>query len=182
MVKPLTNAGLKPNHVTLLGFLTALLSGLFYYYWRLNPLYIVIAGILILLSGLLDAIDGVVARISERATILGGFLDSVADRYSDSVVLGGIILGGLCDLLVGLVALIGSLMVSYVRARSEASNVKMAGIGLAERAERMIILAIFTFFSIYKIEILNYGVIILAVLSNLTVIQRIFYFKKMAND
>ena len=178
IAKPLAQAGLKPNHVTLMGLVTASCSALFYYYWRLNPLYLQVAGALVLLSGLLDAIDGVLARISEKTTVLGGFLDSITDRYSDAIVLGGIILSGLCDSLISIIALIGSLMVSYVRARSEAFNVKMSGIGLAERAERMIILAIFSFSTLYRVELLSYGVLLLAILSNLTVIQRILYFKQ----
>ena len=181
VVKPLAQAGLNPNYVTLLGFITASFSALCYYFWQFNPFLLTIGGILILVSGLLDAIDGVIARISGKTTVLGGFLDSVADRYSDSIVLSGIILGGLCDLLIGIGALVGSLMVSYVRSRSEASNIGMAGIGIAERAERMILLSVFTFFTLYRIEALNYGVLILAILSNLTVLQRILYFKKKSS-
>jgi archaetidylinositol phosphate synthase len=177
-IRHLAVAGLTPNIVTTLGLLVALSSAWCYYSWRTSTLLLPAAGILILLSGLLDAVDGVLARTTGQVTAFGGFFDSVADRYADAFTLSGVILGGLCDPLVGLLALIGSLMVSYTRSRSEAAGVKMAGVGLAERAERMLILSTVTFIAIYWVEALNYGVIILAVLSHLTVIQRTLYFQR----
>ena len=87
-----------------------------------------------LISGLFDALDGAIARIYGEATKFGGFFDSVLDRYADAVVLSGIIVGGLTNLIWGLAALFGSLLVSYARARAEAAGVKMESVGLAERA------------------------------------------------
>jgi len=100
------------------------------------------------------------------------------DRYADAAVLCGIILGGLTEPPWGLTALMGSLLVSYARARAEAAGVKMETVGLAERAERIVILAIASFLSSIWIEALNWGVIILVLLTNLTVIQRVLYFRR----
>ena len=72
----------------------------------------------------------------------------------------------------GLAALIGSIMVSYSRARAEAAGVTMESVGIAERAERMLILAAASFAAFFWLPLLNWGIVILAVLSNLTVLQR----------
>ena len=131
---------------------------------------------LVLLSGFLDAIDGALARTTGKASVFGGFLDSVSDRYSDAVVLSAIVLAGLTAPAWGLAAVAGSLMVSYTRARAEASGVKMAAVGLAERAERMLLLSAVTFAAYFWLELLGWGVAILAVLSHLTVLQRAAHF------
>ena len=130
------------------------------------------ATILLLTSGFCDALDGVIARIYQQASVFGGFLDSLLDRYADAAVYAGVIIGGLCDPLWGLAALAGSLMVSYSRARAEAAEIKMESVGIAERAERMLILSIASIAAIFWLPALNIGIILLAVLSNLTVLQR----------
>jgi archaetidylinositol phosphate synthase len=170
--------GLTPNHVSTLGLLLALLSAIAYWQWTQHPLLLVLAPLLMLASGLLDALDGIIARIYGEATRFGGFFDSLLDRYSDALILCGIIVGGLTEVSWGLAALIGSLLVSYARARAEAAKVKMESIGLAERAERIVILAIASFLSYIWIDALNWGILLLAVLTNLTVIQRAIYFRK----
>lgn len=177
-VKPFADAGITPNMVTLLGLLVSFASAYCYYSWVSSPLLLVAAGALVLLSGLLDAIDGVIARTTGKVTKFGGFFDSVSDRYADAFILTGVTLGGLCDPIAGFAALIGSLMVSYTRSRAEAAGVAMAGVGLAERAERMIILAAVTFATVYWLDALNYGIILLAILSHITVIQRTIHFHR----
>jgi len=117
----------------------------------------------------------VVARVYGESTVFGGFLDSLLDRYADAAVFVGIILAGLCDNRVGLVAIIGSLLVSYSRARAEAAGLKMESVGLAERAERMLIVLLATVVAVYWQPALNVGVIMVAVLANFTVLQRVLY-------
>ena len=123
-------------------------------------------------SGFCDALDGIIARIYQQTSVFGGFLDSLLDRYADAAVYAGIIIGGLCNPFWGLAALAGSLLVSYSRARAEAAEIKMESIGIAERAERMLILAVSSIVAIFWLPALNWGIIVLAVLSNLTVLQR----------
>jgi len=166
--------GLTPNMISAIGIVLAFLSALAYAEWRLNPLYLLLATVLLLLSGLCDALDGVLARLYQETTAFGGFLDSLLDRYADAVIYAGIMIGGLCDVSWGLIALTGSLLVSYSRARAEAAGIKMESIGLAERAERIIILAIASIIAIFwsSKEVMNAAIILLAVLSNLTVLQR----------
>jgi archaetidylinositol phosphate synthase len=179
-VKPFADAGVTPNTVTIIGLIVSLVSAWCYYSWTYSSLLLPVAAMLILLSGLFDAVDGIIARTKGKVTVFGGFLDSVSDRYADAMVLAGITLGGLCNPIAGFAALIGSLMVSYTRSRAEAAGVNMAGVGLAERAERMLILAAVTFIAVLWIDALNYGIILLAILSHATVIQRTIHFKRNA--
>ncbi len=137
-----------------------------------------LAPVLLLISGLFDALDGVIARIYGEATKFGGFFDSLLDRYADAIVLCGIILGGLTNLTWGLAALMGSLLVSYVRARAEAAGVKMESVGIAERAERIVLVVFASFLSYFWIDALNWSILFLAILTNLTVVQRAIYFQK----
>jgi len=166
--------GLTPNKLSAIGIALAFLSALAYTAWQTHPLYLLLATVLLLLSGFCDALDGILARLYHETTAFGGFLDSLLDRYADAVVYAGIITSGLCDALWGLTALIGSLLVSYTRAKAEAAGIKMESIGLAERAERIIILAIASITAIFwqPKTAMNTGIILLAILSNLTVLQR----------
>jgi archaetidylinositol phosphate synthase len=165
--------GLTPNMVSLIGFVLALFSAFAYAVaTHGQPLWILLATILLLASGFCDALDGIIARIYQRTTAFGGFLDSLMDRYADAAVYSGVIIGGLCDIVFGLAALAGSLLVSYSRARAEAADIKMESIGVAERAERMLILAVASIAAIFWLPALNIGIVLLAVLSNFTVLQR----------
>ncbi|MCX6642114.1 MAG: archaetidylinositol phosphate synthase [Candidatus Bathyarchaeota archaeon] len=177
-VKPLADAGVTPNIVTVSGLIVSFAAAFCYVYWRTAPYLLPLAGVLILLSGVLDAVDGVIARTTNRVTVFGGFLDSVSDRYSDALVISGLILGGLCDSKWGLITLSGSLLVSYTRAKSESLGIPMAAVGFAERAERMILLTLLTFGATLWLEFLDYGVILLALLTHITVVQRVLYFKE----
>jgi archaetidylinositol phosphate synthase len=166
--------GLTPNMISAIGIILALLSSIAYAKWDENQSYLLLATGLLLLSGFCDALDGVVARLYEQSTPFGGFLDSLLDRYADAAVYAGIIVGGLCDPLWGLAALTNSLLVSYSRAKAEASNIGMESIGVAERAERIIILATATITAFFwqPTIAMNIGISLLAILSALTVIQR----------
>jgi archaetidylinositol phosphate synthase len=180
-----TKLGLTPNMMSVFGLLFAFLSALAYVEWRVERLYLILAAVLLLLSGFCDALDGALARLHKKATAFGGFLDSLLDRYADVAVYVGVILGGLCDLLWGLIALSGSILVSYSRARAEAAGLKMESIGLAERAERIIILAIATIIGFFwqPEATMETSIILLAVLTNVTVLQRSLYaYKKLREN
>jgi len=166
--------GLTPNIITSIGTVLAFLSTLTYAEWQNQPLRLLLAAVLLLLSGFCDALDGIVARLYEQATVFGGFLDSVLDRYADAAVYIGIILGGLCYPLWGMIAMVGSLLVSYSRAKAEAAGIKMESVGLAERAERIIILLAASLTALFwqPTTVMNAGIILLVVFSNLTVLQR----------
>lgn len=170
--------GLTPNMITSIGAALVFLSAFAYVEWKTSTLLLPLAAVLLLLSGFCDALDGVVARLYGQETVFGGFLDSMLDRYVDAAVYIGIIMGGLCDVLWGVIAVAGSLLVSYSRARAEVAGIKMESIGLAERAERIIILFIATLTAVFwqPTTVMNVAIILLAVLTNLTVLQRSLYF------
>jgi archaetidylinositol phosphate synthase len=171
--------GLTPNIVSGFGIVFALLSAVTYWKSSSNTLLLVLAVIFLLLSGFCDALDGVLARLYGETTVFGGFLDSLLDRYSDAAILGGIVFGGFCDMSWGFVAVIGTLLVSYARARAEAAGVKMESVGLAERPERIVVLVVASLITLawFK-EALKWSIILLAFLTNLTVLQRVTYFYK----
>jgi len=173
--------GLTPNKVSAIGIIFAVLSAVSYWQWKFQPtLLLIFASLFLLASGFCDALDGVLARRFGEATAFGGFLDSLLDRYTDAMIYAGIIFGGLSDVYWGLLALIGSLLVSYCRARAEAAGVRMETVGFMERAERLIILVFASFFTLAWKEALQWGIILLAILTNLTVLQRVIYFKKVS--
>ncbi|HVP40515.1 MAG TPA: archaetidylinositol phosphate synthase [Candidatus Krumholzibacteriaceae bacterium] len=168
--------GLTPNAVSGLGILLALLSAVTYWRAGINTLLLLPAGLFLLLSGFCDALDGVLARLYGQTTVFGGFLDSLLDRYADVAVLVGIVLGGFADVSWGFAAVAGTLLVSYVRARAEAAGVKMESIGIAERAERILILLVASLVALVWRDALWWSVVLLAFLTNITVLQRVIYF------
>jgi len=170
--------GLTPNAVSLIGLTLALFSAAAYAITQNQPLWILLATILLLASGFCDALDGILARNYQQESVFGGFFDSLLDRYADAAVYSGVIIGGLCDPLWGLAALAGSMLVSYSRARAEAAEINMESVGVAERAERILILAAASVAAIFWLPALNIGIVLLAVLSNLTVLQRGLYVYK----
>jgi archaetidylinositol phosphate synthase len=178
--------GLTPNKVSIIGFILALASAAAYTMAQNYQCLLLLATLLLLASGFCDTLDGIIARTFSQTTIFGGFFDSVLDRYADAVVYAAIIIAGLSNrfwgstwgAIWGLAALLGSLLVSYTRARAEAAGIKMESVGLAERAERMLILAVVSLIAFYWLPALGIGIFLLAVLSNLTVIQRAFHVYK----
>jgi archaetidylinositol phosphate synthase len=170
--------GLTPNIISFVGVVFAVFSAVSYWQWKTQPVFPILAPLFLLISGFCDALDGVLARLFKETTVFGGFFDSLLDRYADALVFVGIILGGLCDVYWGLLAMIGSLMVSYCRARAEASEVKMETVGLMERAERITILVLASFITLVRRDALQWAIILLAVLTHVTVFQRMAYFRK----
>jgi phosphatidylglycerophosphate synthase len=172
--------GLTPNIVTLIGFLLSVSAGTAYAFTSSQtPIWLIVAVILLLASGFCDTIDGILARTYRQASPFGGFLDSLLDRYADAFVLAGIIISGAStivsptfSLIAGLAAIASSFMVSYSRARAEAAGIKMESIGIAERPERMIILAIANVAAYFWLPALIIGVTAIAVLATVTVLQR----------
>lgn len=169
--------GLRPNSITVMGFFLALSSAISYGF-RISTL---LATTLLLLSGFLDVLDGTIASLYDEATAFGGFLDSILDRCSDSLVIIGIIVGRYCDTTWGLIVLAGTLLVSYTRAKAESIGVGLESIGLAERAERITVICVASLLTFLIEDALGFGIVLLAFLTYLTVLQRIYHvWKKCA--
>jgi len=161
--------------LSLLGFILSLLTAAFFLYTPSSGYFLLLAAAAMLASGFTDSIDGAVARASGKASEFGAFIDSVTDRYSDIIIASSFIVAGLCTVPSGLSFLAGSLLVSYTRARGEALGVKTEGVGFAERSERLIILCVVSASSYFYSPLFEYGVILLAALTNITAVLRIVH-------
>jgi archaetidylinositol phosphate synthase len=174
-------AGFSPNRITFLGFVFILGSALFYSMGLSQLSSWAIAVVLLLAAAYFDAIDGAMARRYKHVSRVGGVLDSVLDRLGEIFLYSAFALGGLTSFPVAIWALSASLMVSYVRARVEVEGVTLKGVGIAERPERILIVLVATIaFATYH-ESISWGTFLVAVLSTVTVIQRIFAASKMLN-
>lgn len=161
--------GINPNVLTFIGFAINLFAAYLFAYG-----YFRWAGLNIILAGFFDMADGRVARVTHRVTPFGAFYDSVLDRYSDLCLLVGLLIfyGRVNRFFyVALVAaaMIGSVMVSYTRARAE-NLIPTCKVGFLERPERMVLIIIGALF-----DRMAPVLWVIAVLSNWTVIQRIVH-------
>lgn len=166
---------INPNILTIIGLLVSLLSA--YMFATENLL---IGGLLIALSGFVDMLDGAVARNNYQTTKFGGILDSTADRFADAFIIIGIIYGGYVNWIFGILALHASLTVSYVRARAESEGIE-CNVGIAERAERLVIIMIgaflsyFTSLELFNMNPLGIAIVLIMILGYVTVFQRVYH-------
>lgn len=170
----LNRIGLKPNMVTIFGLIGNL--GAAYLLARGNITW---GGILVLIMAPVDALDGTMARLRGEPTRFGGFVDSVTDRYSELLVFAGLLYyfsvqDSNTGVILAFLAAAGSTMVSYTRARAEALKYE-AKIGLLTRVERYIVLIPGLIFNFPIIALW-----ILAIFTNFTAWQRIWYVRKQA--
>ena len=120
-----------------------------------------------ILSGLFDVLDGAVARATGRISQRGAFLDSTLDRVSEVLVYLGILLGGYISPFFVLLALALSMLVSYTRAKGDALGVNLAGVGIGERSERLLVLIVTSLLSIVGL-----GVLVVVIIAFVTFVQR----------
>ena len=165
----------SPNTVTVAGFLITIMSA----YVLSFDLFI--GGIFVLAGGSFDMLDGIIARINNKTSRFGAFLDSFLDRVSDALIFLGIAwnfstAGNKTGVILCLAALVGSFLISYARARAEGLNTK-CNVGTMERPERIILIS-FGLITGFIMPVLW----ILLVLTWFTVIQRIFYVWKTMGE
>lgn len=161
---------INPNILTLISPLIAIISAIFFGTGNL-----LLGGIFILISGVFDVFDGAIARYHNKTSDFGAFLDSTMDRFSDAIIIIGIIWGGYTSWLLGILAIHSAITVSYVRARAEAKGIE-CNVGIAERATRLIILMVGAFIAwLFGSIFMNWTIIILIILSYITVAQRIYH-------
>lgn len=168
--------GIPANYFTLFGLISAIITFIGFIF---NLLIIII--IFLFITEFFDQLDGVVARL-QGPTTLGGFLDSTLDRIGDFFLFIGLILGGYTTLEIGLIVLVGAFLTSYTRAKIEALGVdNLYGVGLFERTDRVPILLIGAIFQVWFPTALWWTMIILAIGTNITAIQRMIYaFRKFS--
>lgn len=209
VVRVFIKLGLTPNAVTSIGFVLNVCVAVIFIIGaeegnRGDLSYVGWAGGLILFAGLFDMLDGQVARLGNMKSTFGALYDSVLDRYSELIMFLGI-----CYYLVGhhyflssifaFIAMIGSMMVSYVRARAEGLGIECKG-GLMQRPERVVTIGLFAIFcgvashyigGNYKLyipgfryhvfetmSIFTFPIALLAVLTNITAFGRLIDAKK----
>ena len=169
--KGFASTGLSPNFWTVVGLVFAIASALIY---GLGIEYgLIIGGVLLLISGFFDMVDGQVARITGKTTQKGGYLDSMFDKIAETVIFLGILIGGYAEPYLVLLAITLSLLVSYARAKSDSLNIKLQGVGIGERAERLLVIAI-----IGIIGFMEFAVLIVVIIAAITLVQRMVFTAK----
>ncbi len=179
LFNPLTAAigrsGITPNQLTVMGLLMAVAVAVLVWYG-----FFVIAAIVFTVGGLMDMLDGAVARLSEKVTPLGAFIDSTFDRLGEGIVLTAIALvyardDNLWVVGAAFATMIGSFLVSYTRARAEALGLDCK-VGLMTRAERMVLIGLGLL--LQRFGVLEVVMYILAVLTAVTVLQRVLHVRR----
>src|SRR5436305_1528718 len=181
LIRPLARLGVTPNTLTVIGLLISILTAVV-----IAQGYLVAGGLLVLFAGIFDMFDGAMARFLNTATTFGAFFDSTLDRYSESIILFGMLVYALQRpdlhdifwpfaheqlwmIAVIFIAVVGSLMVSYTKARAEGLGLECKT-GLLARPERVVLLAIglLSGTSIWALALL-------AIFSQVTAIERVVY-------
>jgi len=206
--KYLAIIGFTPNLASALAFVLSTASA--YYFIKapsailinlfLSNFYFVLSVAFLLLSGLLDVLDGAIARLTYSSTPFGDLLDNVVDKYSDAIVLIAIIYGGLVNPFIGLAALLGSLLVDYARARTMGLGLKRTKVTIGERPFRMLMISVAVAFQfvaqlsaalnvhvsigggVYLHELfldsVRWGILVLVILTHFSTIQIVIHAKK----
>lgn len=173
-----------PNIVSWIAFLCAVFAGVNFWiggFWGLLFAFFFIA-----LNALFDALDGKIAKMAGKASKKGDFLDHVLDRYADIFIVGGIMLSGVHNNVIALFALVGILMTSYLGTQAQAVGVGRDYGGIMGRADRLVILMLFTLIQLvgsplglwmvgtsdYYLTWIDIAMVIIAIGGNVTAIQR----------
>ena len=169
--------GLTPNQWTIISLVPVFIALYFLIYSQF-----LLAALFFIISSFLDLVDGSVARVTGKVSKKGAYLDTIVDRYTEGIIVFGLLFVGLPDIYMSIAAwifiyLFGSLMTTYAKAAAKEKDLvdkELKG-GLLERAERLVILFIGILLAAIDPLFLSYIIIILAVLTNITALQRISY-------
>lgn len=194
IIKGMIKMGITPNMVTTIGFVGNVVAAfLFIHASQLTSIsmgfsWIGWGGAILLFSGLFDMMDGRLARLGNMSTTFGAFWDSTLDRYSELFSLFGITLylmtaSGIGAGVITFLALVGSIMVSYVRARAEGLGIECK-VGLMQRPERVVVTALAAIITGMTSNLwwLIGGMTLIAVLANITAFWRVAHCYKQLKD
>ncbi len=182
---------INPNILSLISLIFAFLAGVFFYFsspaFELNNFYLFFAALFVFLNGFFDAIDGKVAKLTGKKSIKGDFIDHAFDRFSDVLILGGLALSPWCrdQYFIGLIAIAGMLLTSYMGTQSQAVGAKRNYSGLLGRADRLVLLIIasilqhillfvYGFNLLFGFSLLVWILVYFGVVGVITAIQRFF--------
>lgn len=186
----------NPNTLSWISLLFAIVAGVFFYFsspeGELDNFYLYAAALFIFLNGFFDAIDGKVAKLAKKTSLKGDFLDHAIDRYADVFVLGGLALSAWNTYpAIGLLAVVGMLLTSYMGTQSQAVGHKRDYTGLLGRADRLVLLMIaplvqhillnYNISLIFGLNFLDLVLIYFAIMGNITAIQRFYSTLKWFN-
>jgi CDP-diacylglycerol--glycerol-3-phosphate 3-phosphatidyltransferase len=174
IIRILSKSGITPNALTLINLTLNIVAA-----YVIATGHFLLGGVLVLVSGLFDLLDGALARFTKQTTRFGAILDSTVDRISEAAILFGLLIwylarAGSLEILLIFAVLIGSFLVSYIRARAEGLGWQCQ-VGLFTRAERVIVLAIGLL-----INQVFVALCVLVVFVFITVVQRLIYLRKQA--
>jgi archaetidylinositol phosphate synthase len=187
---------INPETLSWFALIFAISSGILFYFSRpdfeLQNYFLLFAALFVFLNGLFDAIDGQVARLSNKTSARANFIDHTLDRYDDVFIVGGLALSAWCRPSIGLLAIIGVLLTSYMGTQAQAIGYKRDYSGLLGRADRLAFLMIvplvqhFTLYYTFQLPgnttVLEWVLIYFAIAGNITAIQRFYntlkWFKK----
>ncbi len=174
-------ARVSPNTITVISFVPGLLAGLAW--WQGGAFFLIAASLLTLANGILDLLDGHLARRYQRMSPLGDFLDCVVDRYTDVAILTGIAFSPYADALLAHLAIVAVLLVSFLGSQSQASGGGRVESGILGRAERHVLLILIPWVQLLSMHLgafrwwrftpVEWLLIVLAVLGHLTAVFRI---------
>ena len=176
----------NPNMISWVGLILAFVSGLLMYLSFETHYLLLVGALVVLISGYFDALDGKVAKISGKASPKGDYLDHVFDRYADVFMIGGVAISAWCNPYLGMVALVGVLLTSYMGTQAQAVGAPRLYAGLLGRADRVVLSTLFPIlqfvgialgcesFDIFGFNItwMEIMMIWFAVVGNLTAVQR----------
>lgn len=175
LARTLYRLGVSANQLSLLSVISAIVAGAAFCVHVL-PLAIVA----IACNALFDALDGCLARSSNSESRQGDLIDHVLDRYSDIFIFGGITIGGYVAWQIGLIAIVGVLMTSYLGTQAQALGIGRNYSGLLGRADRLVLVFFVALFSLVFSEtiiwfsLLGWMMVFVAIASNITALQRFY--------
>ena len=186
----------SPNTLTWFSLVFAVFAGFFFYFsdrtYELQNHFLYIAALFVFLNGFFDAIDGKVAKITKKTSLKGDFLDHALDRYSDVFIIGGLALSQWCRPSIGMLAIIGTLLTSYMGTQAQAVGNKRIYRGLLGRADRLFLLIVtpmvqhlFIYYNLhipFFVSALEIVMLYFAIVGNLTALQRFYYILRWFNE
>jgi len=178
LVRVMSRMAITPDALSVISLVFAIAAGMLYAVSWDSTTLVLAAAALVLLNGVADAMDGELARSSGTAGKRGDFLDHVIDRYADVFIICGIFFGAYVGWRIGVAAVVGTLLTSYLGVQAQAVGVGRYYGGILGRADRLVIimLASVLYFlypkEIYGFSFLGWSIVLIAIASNLTAIQR----------
>ncbi len=172
--------GLSANAISIIAFGLAAIAGVALYVAGGDPQWYVVGGLLVLLNGFLDVLDGAVARETGEASDAGDFLDHVLDRYADVLILGGLALG-VAQYVLGLLAVTGVLLTAYLGTQAQAVGAGRIYGGLLGRADILVLVGVVSLtapwvsLQAYGLDSVGWLLVFFAIVSHITALQRVVW-------